>query len=286
MGALDVRGVAEPLREGMKEATFDFGANWDAFSDRLIDEGRLRIAMESLQTLLQRESLHGASVADVGCGSGLFSIAASKLGAERVIGLDINPLCIEVSSRNTARLAPSAALSFHRASVLSPAELAPFGTFDLVYAWGSLHHTGAMWEAIRNVTRMVAPGGTLVLAIYNEHATSPFWRVIKRTYNRVPRVPKTMMAAVAAAVIFVAKAVVTRRNPLEKERGMSFWYDVVDWVGGYPYEYASRSRVEQFIASAGFAITRFVQAQVPTGCNEYVFRRHDSPSTAATLEPR
>ena len=270
----------------MKEGTFDFGANWDAFSDRLMAEGRLHLAMASLQKLLQREGLHGASVADVGCGSGLFSLAAAKLGAARVVGLDINPLCIEVCGRNKARLAPSATVSFHRASALSPEQLAPFGTFDLVYAWGSLHHTGAMWEAILNVTRMVAPGGTLVLAIYNEHATSPLWRVIKRTYNLVPAFAKSMMAAVAAAVIFVAKALVTRRNPLEKERGMSFWYDVVDWVGGYPYEYASRSRVEQFIAPAGFAMMRFVQAQVPTGCNEYVFRRHDSASAAATLEPR
>jgi len=270
----------------VSEAAFDFGANWDAFSDRLMAESRLHIAMESLQTLLQRENLHGASVADVGCGSGLFSIAAAKLDAARVVGLDINPLCIEVSCRNKARLAPDAVLSFHRASALSPEELAPFGTFDVVYAWGSLHHTGAMWDALRNVTRMVAPGGTLVLAIYNEHATSPLWRVIKRIYNRLPKLPQTLMAAGAAAVIFVAKALVTRRNPLNKERGMSFWYDVVDWVGGYPYEYASRSRVEQFIASAGFAMTRFVRAQVPTGCNEYVFRRHDSPSAAATQEPR
>lgn len=270
----------------MREATFDFGANWDAFSDRLMAEGRLHVAMESLQKLLHRESLHGASVADVGCGSGLFSIAAAKLGAARVVGLDINPRCIEVCCRNKARLAPSAALSFHRASALSAEELAPFGTFDLVYAWGSLHHTGAMWDAMRNVTRMVAPGGTLVLAIYNQHATSPAWRLVKRTYNRVPGLAKTMMAGAAAAVIFVAKALVTRRNPLEKERGMSFWYDVVDWVGGYPYEYASRSRVEQFIAAGGFAMTRFVQAQVPTGCNEYVFTRHDSPSAAPTLEPR
>ena len=157
----------------MKEGTFDFGANWDAFSDRLMAEGCLHVAMESLQKLLQRESLDGASVADVGCGSGLFSLAAAKLGAGRVVGLDINPLCIEVCGRNKTRLAPSAPVSFHRASVLSPKELAPFGTFDLVYAWGSLHHTGAMWEAMRNVTRMVAPGGTLVLACLLYTSPSP-----------------------------------------------------------------------------------------------------------------
>lgn len=270
----------------MSESRFDFGANWQAFSDRLIDDDRVVAAMGSLRSILQRETLEGACVADVGCGSGLFSIAAARLGAARVVGLDINPLCIDVSRHNQAQLASSAALTFHRASVLSSEELAPFGTFDLVYAWGSLHHTGAMWDALRNVIRMVAPGGTLVVAVYNQHATSPVWRVIKRTYNRVPAFAKAPMAGGAAIVIFLAKALVTGRNPLEKERGMHFWYDIVDWVGGYPYEYASRSHVEQFVTSAGFTTTRFVRAQVPTGCNEYVFRRHAPEPPATSLEPK
>ena len=269
----------------MGESRFDFGANWQAFSDRLMDEDRVVAAMRSLRKVVQRETLEGTRVADVGCGSGLFSISATRLGAARVVGLDINPLCIDVSRRNQANLASTAALTFHRASVLSPEELAPFGTFDLVYAWGSLHHTGAMWDALRNVTRMVAPGGTLVVAIYNQHATSPVWRVIKRTYTRAPDFVKAPMAAAAAIVIFLAKALVTGRNPLEKERGMDFWYDVVDWVGGYPYEYATRSCVEQFVTSAGFTTTRFVRAQVPTGCNQYVFKLDAPPPPATSLQP-
>jgi 2-polyprenyl-6-hydroxyphenyl methylase/3-demethylubiquinone-9 3-methyltransferase len=286
MGAPDVRGLVEPLHGLMRESQFDFGANWQAFSNRLIDENRLAAAMESLRRLLQRNTFDGLAVADVGCGSGLFSIAAARLGAARVVGLDINPLCIEVCRRNKDRLAPDAGVTFHLASVLSPEELASFGTFDLVYAWGSLHHTGAMWDALRNVTTMVKPGGTLVLAIYNQHATSRIWWIIKRTYNRAPRFARLPMAGAAAVVIFCAKALVTRRNPLEKERGMSFWYDVVDWVGGYPYEYASRPRIEEVITHAGFTPTQFVRAQVPTGCNEFVFRRDTSNSAAASLESR
>ena len=68
----------------------------------------------------------------------------------------------------------------------------------------------------------------------------------------------------------------TRRNPLDKERGMDFWYDVIDWIGGYPYEYANRQEIESFMRAAGFTPKRFIAAQVPTGCNEFVFERCES----------
>jgi 2-polyprenyl-6-hydroxyphenyl methylase/3-demethylubiquinone-9 3-methyltransferase len=147
------------------------------------------------------------------------------------------------------------------------------GLFDLVYAWGSLHHTGSMHEAITNTARAVAPGGTLILAIYNRHLTSSVWRGIKWFYNQVPSIIQRLMAVLFAGVIYVAKLAVTRRNPLEKERGMDFWYDVIDWIGGYPYEYASPAEIETFLRRLGFTLRTLVPAQVPTGCNEFVFER-------------
>ena len=147
------------------------------------------------------------------------------------------------------------------------------GAFDLVYAWGSLHHTGAMWTAIENVLDAVRPGGTLVLAIYNRHVTSPLWRAIKRGYSRLPRRAQSIAAAPWGGGIYLAKLLVTRRNPLEKQRGMDFWYDVIDWLGGYPYEYAAPQAIAAFVAARGFTLVRCVPAQVPTGCNEFVFER-------------
>lgn len=252
---------------------FDFGSNWQVFSEQRIDAQRLDIAMQSLQALLQRDTLKGVSVLDVGCGSGLFSIAAQQLGAAKVVGVDVNPRCIAVSQQNVARLAPSASVEFQEASALSPTSMASLGQFDLVYAWGSLHHSGAMWDAIRNVAAHVAPNGTLVLAIYNKHITSPAWKSIKWFYNQLPGFGQHLLALLFAGIIYVAKFIVTRRNPLDKERGMDFWYDVIDWIGGYPYEYATRQEIETFMRAVGFTPKRFVAAQVPTGCNEFVFER-------------
>ena len=252
---------------------FDFGSNWEAFSEQRIDTQRVAVAVQSLKSLLQRDTLNGMSFLDVGCGSGLFSIAAHRLGASEVIGIDINPRCIEVSERNRDRLAPGAPITFKNASALSPESLEGLGVFELVYAWGSLHHTGAMWEAIRNVAAHVSPGGTLVLAIYNKHITSPVWKKIKWLYNHLPTFAQRLMIVLFAGIIYAAKFIVTRHNPLKKERGMDFWYDVIDWVGGYPYECATPGEVEAVMKNEGFVTRRFTSAQVPTGCNEFLFER-------------
>jgi ubiquinone/menaquinone biosynthesis C-methylase UbiE len=252
---------------------FDFGANWQDFSARRIDAERFAAAIDSLKALLHRDSLQGMRVLDVGCGSGLFSLAASRLGASQVTGVDINPRCVDVSNQNRDRLVAGAPVSFQQASALDQRQLDALGTFDLVYAWGSLHHTGAMWQAIDNVARRAAPGGLLVLAIYNKHLTSPVWTRIKWLYNRLPAFGQRAMAIVFAGIIYVAKLVVTRRNPLAKARGMDFWYDVIDWIGGYPYEYATMQEIETFMRRQGFTLKHSVAAEVPTGCNEFVFER-------------
>jgi len=252
---------------------FDFGSNWEGFSKQHVDSRRLEIACESLQSLLEKKSLAGKSFLDVGCGSGLFSIAAYQLGTKKVVGIDVNPRCVEISQTNRDLLAPGAPIEFHVASVLEPDQLKRLGTFDLVYAWGSLHHTGAMWNAVGNVSRCVGPGGVLILAIYNKHLTSSMWNAIKWIYNQVPKLLQRFMILIFAGIIYLAKFLVTRTNPLKKDRGMDFWFDVIDWVGGYPYEYATPVEIEQFVCDHGFSLRRYVGAQVPTGCNEFVFRK-------------
>ena len=273
MGSPHVCFMVGQIHTGNRLKLFDFGSNWDAFSEQRIDGQRLIGAVHSLSALLQRDSLKGVSFLDVGCGSGLFAIAAHKLGATRIVGIDVNPRCIAVSERNRDNLVPGAPITFRSASALSPETLDGLGQFDLVYAWGSLHHTGAMWDAIRNVTRRVSPGGTLVLAIYNKHITSPVWRTIKWLYNQLPGFAQRLMVILFGGIIYVAKFLVTRRNPLDKERGMDFWFDVIDWVGGYPYEYAAPEDIKDFVCSNDFELRRYIAAQVPTGCNEFVFAR-------------
>jgi hypothetical protein len=57
-------------------------------------------------------------------------------------------------------------------------------------------------------------------------------------------------------VIYLAKWIVTGSNPRNQLRGMDFYFDVIDWVGGYPYEYASRDEVLTMVEPMGFTCSR------------------------------
>lgn len=255
---------------------FDFGKNWAHYSRDVLDEGRVQAAVDSLTSLIGVERLAGARVCDVGSGSGLFTIAASRLGIARGLGFDINPTSVAVAEQNLARFGGADAaqrVSFAQGSALDAGFVGTLGRFDVVYAWGSLHHTGAMDDAIANTARLVDEDGVFVLAIYNRHWSSPAWTWIKRVYNLWPERARKPLDLLFGGVIYAATRLVTGTSPLTKERGMDFRYDVIDWLGGYPYEYASVAEITERLAALGFALEKVVPPRAPTGCNEFVFRR-------------
>lgn len=255
---------------------FDFGENWRRYSVVALDASRVEAAREALVALVGLEHVRGKRFLDVGCGSGIVSIAAAHCSASEIVGIDISAEAVEVSRKNAARFGPmGTAPVFYQRSILDTQGLTALGQFDTVYAWGSLHHTGRMWEAIGNAAGLVADGGVFALAIYNRHVTSPAWRVIKWGYNWSPRVLQRGMVLGAAPVLAAAKFAVTGHNPLKKERGMDFYTDVIDWIGGYPYEYASAAEVEARVSAMGFRHVRTKRGKTPTACNEFVFARGD-----------
>ena len=133
-----------------------------------------------------------------------------------------------------------------------------------------------MYPAIEAASQLVKSGGLFVIAIYNKHITSPVWRIIKRFYNQSPAIIRRGMYILFYGLIYSAKLVATHQNPLKKERGMDFGYDVIDWIGGYPYEYASIDEITAFVTGHGFTVEKIVPAQIGTGCNEFVFRKNEA----------
>ncbi len=255
----------------MTEVRFAFGRNWAAFS-RHITPARLAAARASLQRLLGRDSLAGCSFLDLGCGSGLFALAAAQLGASLVVGVDVDPDSVATARANRRRWMPCGPLFFERLSILDADAMQALGTFDIVYSWGVLHHTGDMRRALRLSAARVRAGGLLAIAIYNRHWSSPGWVPVKRFYNRLPRWGQHALVALFYPLVAGAKALVTRRNPFRMRRGMDFYYNLVDWLGGYPYEYASIAEVRAWLTDLGFEVLRVYPAPVPTGCNEFVAR--------------
>lgn len=273
----------EAAGSGQPALAYDFGKNWDRYSRDVLDEARVDAAVDSMAALIGAERLRDARFCDVGCGSGLFTVAAGRLGVVRGLGFDVNPTAVAVAQRNRHRFAaPEAAarLDFCEGSALDENFVSGLGRFDVVYAWGSLHHTGAMDRAVANVARLVDSDGLFVLALYNRHWSSPLWTAIKIVYNLSPEWGRRVLDVMLGAVIYLATLAVTGTSPLKKERGMEFWVDVADWLGGYPYEYASADEVTARLTELGFERVALVPPRTPTGCNEFIFRRR--PSTAQT----
>jgi 2-polyprenyl-6-hydroxyphenyl methylase/3-demethylubiquinone-9 3-methyltransferase len=265
------------------EPRFEFGKNWSLFAARL-SESQVGHATESIKAVLQVSSLAGKSFLDVGCGSGLFSLAASKLGA-RVHSFDYDENSVKTTRELRERFHRTSLWTVEQGSALDEAYLAKLSQFDVVYSWGVLHHTGDMWRALGNMPRLVAPGGELVVSIYNDQgARSRMWKAIKRTYHRVPvwmRAPYAIAAVGPSELLGIAVAATKldfgyiQRAYLgyETNRGMNKWRDIVDWVGGYPFEVAAPEQVFDFFRSRGFELRHLKTSRGNVDCNEFRFHR-------------
>src|SRR2546421_2020880 len=168
-------------------ARFEFGKNWSRFLAEL-DDRRIARAEESLREMLEITDLRGKNFLDVGSGSGLFSLAARRLGA-RVHSFDYDPRSVACTRELRSRyFADDQEWTIEEGSVLDADYLKSLGSFDVVYSWGVLHHTGEMWRALENAQLPVGAGGKLFIAIYNDTGTqSARWKWIKRKYNELPR---------------------------------------------------------------------------------------------------
>jgi SAM-dependent methyltransferase len=255
----------------VKNEAFNFGVNWQQFSQSSLDSRKFEDAFNSLDQLIGHDKIKGSSFLDIGCGSGIFAIAASLAGAGKVTGIDISEESIAASVSNKKRFADQKTIDFFHKSIFDET-IQQLGKFDIVYSWGVLHHTGNMWKAIDIASQLVSSNALFVIAIYNRHWSSRSWVMIKRLYNISPVIIQKLMIWIFFVIIAAAKLIVTRKNPFKKQkRGMSFYYDVIDWVGGYPYEYASEEEIISYVEKRGFKCTRCVKPAVPTGCNEFVF---------------
>lgn len=271
-----------PRSEQDAATRFSFGENWIAFLEHLDDE-RIAEAEQSVQALTGLTRLDGRSFIDIGSGSGLFSLAARRLGA-KVFSFDYDPNSVAGTTMLRDRFFPGDELwQVERGSILDKAYVGRLGHFDIVYSWGVLHHTGAMNDAIANAASLVKPNGMFVVALYRKTRLCGFWAMEKRWYADTSPAAQGRARALFVGLFKLGLRVKGRDysayvSNYKSKRGMSFIHDVNDWMGGYPYESITPADATAMMSRLGFEPVRSITQPYSwgvfgSGCDEFVFRQ-------------
>ena len=254
------------------KASFSFGKNWEEFIERHFTDERVEISKQHILNFLQLDNLEGRYFMDVGCGSGMSSLAAYRAGASRIVSFDVDPYSVKTTQRLREREGSPDHWTVLEGSVLDKDFLATLDPADLLYSWGVLHHTGSMWEAIENAMTLMQPDGIFYIALYTTTPESDFWIRIKKEYNQGSQLKKYQMEAWYIWRFLWGSRFKQLPYILnyKKNRGMEFITDVRDWLGGWPYEDATVEEVQEF-----FQQRNWKQTDIKTGHanTEYLFTK-------------
>ncbi len=263
---------------------FNFGNNWQNFLDNKLDEERINIAEKSLIEFSIKKAKKNQTFFDAGSGSGLFSLAAKKLGF-KVFSIDIDKESVNCTKFLKKKFYNNDKnwKIFH-GSVLNKKILDKIPNFDVVYSWGVLHHTGQMWVALDNCIRKVKPNGKLFIAIYNDQGLrSRIWWIIKYIFNFLPSFLSKIYFLIVITILYffiiIKKILLLDLKSffdyilhVKKNRGMSFYFNMLDWIGGFPYEYSSFENLKQYCENKGFKVIKYKKNN-SLGCHQIVFKK-------------
>lgn len=256
-----------------KERRFAFGRNWSNYIST-VTEREISEATAALQKFLGLNSLEGKTFLDIGSGSGIVSLAARRLGA-KVRSFDFDAESVATTKLlKTQFYNEDGDWTVEQGSILDREYVSNLGAYDVVYSWGVLHHTGAMHQAFENVVGLVRERGYLFIAIYNDQGwISKYWKKVKQLFNQ-GRVSKLFVTLFHLPYLFLGR-IANRavKKETKPERGMSLWYDMIDWLGGYPFEVAKPEVILSEFIGKGFSLINLKTCAGRHGCNEYLFRR-------------
>jgi len=259
---------------------FAFGRNWKDFVATALNEERQRISKAHLLAFLRLPDLSGKSFLDIGCGSGIHSLAAFQAGA-KVFSFDYDQDSVDAARMVWESVGKPAGWHIERGDVLDEAYIRSLGSFDVVYSWGVLHHTGEMWRAVQTAAIPLKPDGLFYIALYSKEAYPDWerWLEIKQAYNRSGPMKRFLKECSYVWTTTIQNDLIHFRNPLrtirehKRSRGMAYWTDVRDWLGGWPMDFAGNQETVTFCEGFGL---RLVHMKTGEGNTEYLFTRKDS----------
>lgn len=270
------------------EKRFEFGRNWRLFVERHYSQEAVNASKSRILDFLKRRDLNGLHVIDVGCGSGIHSMAMFQAGAASIHSFDYDPTSVEATRIVRSKVGSPSNWTVEQGSVLDESFMRTLPGYDLVYSWGVLHHTGDVWKAIDLATEHVRPGGLFYIALYSadmqKDPTPEFWLEVKRTY-----VSSGWLRRRCMEIWYVWRFMLRRRVPRptavakrlsdhRKDRGMHLITDIRDWLGGWPMEFVWDADAVRFCEQHGLVLKEMSTGKANT---EFLFER-----PAMTAPPR
>ena len=251
---------------------FGFGNNWKKYL-KTMNLNRITDAENSLISMLDLKTLKEQTFLDIGSGSGLFSLAAVNLGA-KVTSFDYDMNSVDCNLALKKKYLPkNTSWQIDHGSILNVEFLKSLEKYDIVYSWGVLHHTGSMWKAIENASSLVANNGLFYIAIYNDQLIiSIYWKLVKKLYN-MNFILKYIIILIHFPYFILLRRIIRGVTLRKLERGMNLWYDMLDWLGGYPFEVSKPSEIVKELEAKNFILKKQVLVGNRQGCNEFIFQK-------------
>lgn len=201
------------------------------------------------------QDVRGKSVLDAGCGTGIFSTIFARNGAAKVLGIDISEGSLETAKALKAKFHLENT-DFKKQDMLA----LPFEdeSFDIVWAWGTVHHTTDPFRAMCELTRVLKTGGSILLAVYTRTKVTFLHEIIRKTLIRTPRKTWKALSKILALLLYPVVLVFKKRE--KSRKGEKLEELIMDWYFVPIRHYYYPEEIKTFLEEQGFAVEKFLPA--------------------------
>ena len=262
------------------ELRYGFGKNWEQFVKQHFNPERVEISKKYMLNFLKMDNLQGKYFLDIGCGSGLHSLAALQAGAARIVSFDLDPGSVKTALTLKEYAGNPSHWTVLQGSILDDSFISQIEPADIAYSWGVLHHTGALWKSFENAAGLMNTSGVFYVALYTETYVEglpkEYWLSVKQNYNRASSFGKKVMEVRHLWMFYLYKRIrniphlIKQVKEYKALRGMELYTNLKDWLGGWPMEYSSQEEVIDHAHDLGLSLINFKSGEANL---EYVFCR-------------
>ena len=208
-----------------------------------------------LEIFFSDKEIKDKKILDAGCGTGIFSVIFANKGAARVLGTDI--------SQGSLETAGSLKKKFNLQNVEFSEEdmlQLPFedNTFDIVWAWGTVHHTSNPFKAIDELTRVLKKGGSILLAVYKRTKLTFIHEIIRKILIKTPKKSWTALSKIFA--FFLAPVIFLFKKREKSRKGEKLEELILDWYFVPLRHYYYPEEIKNFLEEKSFMVEKFLPA--------------------------